>query len=257
MNSLNTIDMKVEIQKRKEEILLELNKMVPQIDWEFQRVVEDIRHFKDGRTLKSYDIFFNGIHKISKDECFIKFEGGRVDVLEVGYNHIPNQSLGYKCENTNYKHINDWDGVNEFFNEYCIGVEGRLEKIKTGDMITPNMYRIMNVGIYETSNEEYSEGFLNLIFGISSKDDMNVNHFLKGYLKRMFNDFESTYLKIGSNSNGYFGTPLEMLKSFIENKVLHEMDYWLEQEWNKMLIDEKLSGSSQSEKLKYNSSNSF
>ncbi len=31
---------------------------------------------------------------------------------------------------------------------------------------------------------------------------------------------------------------IEMLKSFIENKVLHEMDSWLEEEWDKMLIDE-------------------
>lgn len=245
--------MKVEIQKRKDELLLELKKMVPQIDWEFQRVVEEIRHFKDRPTRKSYDIFFNGIHKKSKDECFIKFDGERDNVLELGYNHIPNQSLGYECKNTNYKYIDDWDGVNEFFNEYCIGFEGREEKIKTGDMITPNMYRIMNVGFYETSNEEYSEGVLNLLFEISSMDDMKVNHFLKGYLKRIFNDFESNYLKLGSNNNGYFGTSLEMLKSFIENKVLHEMDSWLEEEWDKMLIDEELYGSSPSEKLKYNS----
>ena len=109
--------MNVEIQKRKDELLIELNTMVPQIEWEFQRVVEEIRHFKDGQTLKGFDIFFNGVHKESKDECYIKFDGGRSNVLELGYNHFPNQSLGYECTNTNHKYINDWVGVNEFFNE--------------------------------------------------------------------------------------------------------------------------------------------
>ncbi len=236
--------MNVEIQKRKDELLIELKTMVPQIEWEFQRVVEEIRHFKDGQTLKGFDIFFNGVHKESKDECFIKFDGGRSNVLELGYNHFPNQSLGYECTNTYHKYINDWVGVNEFFNEYCIGFEGREEKIKSGDMISPNMYSISNVGFYETSKNEYSEGMLNLLFGISNMVDPNINHFLKGYLKSMFNEFENNYFKLERNNNGYFGTPFEMLKSFIENKVLHEMDSWLEKEWDKMLIDEKLSESS-------------
>lgn len=106
------------------------------------------------------------------------------------------------------------------------------------------MYSISNVGFYETSKNEYSEGMLNLLFGISNMVDPNINHFLKGYLKSMFNEFENNYFKLERNNNGYFGTPFEMLKSFIENKVLHEMDSWLEKEWDKMLIDEKLSESS-------------
>lgn len=243
MNYIKKPVMNVEIQKRKDELLEELNTMVPQIEWEFQRVVEEIRHFKDGQTLKGYDIFFNGVHKESKDECFVKFDGGRNNVLELGYNHFPNQSLGYKCTNTNHKYIDDWDGVNEFFNEYCIGFEGREEKIKNGEMISPNMYSISNVGFYETSKNEYSEGMLNLLFGISNMDTI-VNNSLKGYLKELFNDFESNYQKLGCNKNGYFGTPIEMLQSFINEQVENELGYWLEEEWDKMLIDEKLSESS-------------
>ena len=140
------MNMNKKIEKRKDELLVELNKNVPQIEWEFQKVNEEVQHFNDGRTYNGYDIFFNGIHKESKDECFIKFDNRSDDVLELGYYHIPTESLGYQCKNTNYKIIEDWDEVNEFFNEYCIGYEGREEKIKSGEMVTPNMRRIKRVG---------------------------------------------------------------------------------------------------------------
>ena len=57
------MNMNKKIEKRKDELLVELNKNVPQIEWEFQKVNEEVQHFNDGRTYNGYDIFFNGIHK--------------------------------------------------------------------------------------------------------------------------------------------------------------------------------------------------
>mgnify|MGYP001187410473 CR=1 FL=1 len=236
INKLNT--MKTEIQKRRDELLVELRINVPQIEWEFQRVDEEIKYFNDGRTLSGYDIFYNGIHKESKDECYIKFDNGRLDVLELGYNHIPNESLGYQCENTNYKYIYDWDGVNEFFNEYCIGFEGREKKIKNGEMITPNMSRMKSVGTYETSKNEYSEGMLNLLLD---------NRSSVGLLKEYFNDFEQQYRELmkktqskeeyerfHKDKNSYYGTPFEMVLSYLEQKLEGEIEYWLEDKLNEV-----------------------
>ena len=237
-NTLKTNNMNKEIEKRKDELLVELKKNVPQIEWEFQRVVEEIRHYKNERTLKGYDIFFEGIHNESKDECFIKFDNGREDVLELGYLHIPTESLGYQCKNTNHKHIDDWDGVNEFFNKYCIGYEGREEKIKSGDMVTPNMYDIQSIGTYTTSKNEYSEGVLNLLFEIS-KMDTNLNNSKKGHIKSCFNEFEEKYKKFSEHSiNGYFGTSSEMIKYFISDILYGELECWLDKIWKEVVEEE-------------------
>lgn len=243
--------MNKEIQKRKDELLVELNKNVPQIEWEFQRVVEEIKHYKDGRTLNGYDIFFNGIHKESKDECFIKFDNGRLNVLELGYYHIPTESLGYQCENKNHKHISDWDGVNEFFNEYCIGFEGREEKIKSGEMITPNMNRIMSVGTYNTSKNEYSEGMLNLLLNNGSSKVYFGGGSPKDILKQYFNDFEQQYRELmkktqskedyerfHKDKNSYYGTPIEMVLSYLDDKLDGEMEYYLEDKWEEVEEEE-------------------
>ena len=243
--------MNKKIEKRKDELLVELNKNVPQIEWEFQKVNEEVQHFNDGRTYNGYDIFFNGIHKESKDECFIKFDNRSDDVLELGYYHIPTELLGYQCKNTNYKIIEDWDEVNEFFNQYCIGYEGREEKIKSGEMVTPNMRRIKRVGTYDTSKNEYSEGMLNHLLEIS--EDWNTNEHLKEFIKDSFNDFEEknrelfkkkydkeTYERLDKvhKGNFYFGTPIEMVQSFIEDKLVGEMEYWLEDKWNEVKEEE-------------------
>ena len=60
--------MNKEIKKRKDELLVELKKNVPQIDWEFKEVKEEKRYLNDGRTLEGFDIYFNGTHKESKDD---------------------------------------------------------------------------------------------------------------------------------------------------------------------------------------------
>ena len=85
--------MNKEIKKRKDELLVELKKNVPQIDWEFKEVKEEKRYLNDGRTLEGLDIYFNGTHKESKDDCFIKFDNGRLDVLDVGYYHMGSKEL--------------------------------------------------------------------------------------------------------------------------------------------------------------------
>ena len=241
--------MNKEIKKRKDELLVELKKNVPQIEWKFDRVDEEITHFNDGPTHKGYDRFFfnfNGTHKESKDDCFIKFDNGRLDVLDVGYYHMGSEEL-YDGKNTNYKFIRDWNGVNEFFNEYCIGYEGREEKIKSGEMVTPNMSRIKSVGNYHTSKNEYSEGILNLLLDVSEGQYLNKE--LKKSIKSSFNNFEGkhrelfkkkydkeTYERLDKvhKGNFYFGTPIEMVQSFIEDKLVGEMEYWLEDKWNEV-----------------------
>ena len=238
--------MNKEIKKRKDELLVELKKNVPQIDWEFKEVKEEKRYLNDGRTLEGLDIYFNGTHKESKDDCFIKFDNGRLDVLDVGYYHMGSKEL-YNGKNTNYKHIRDWDGVNEFFNEYCIGYEGREEKIKSGEMVTPNMSKIKSVGNYNTSKNEYSEGILNLLLDVSDLSLFGKK--IKKSIKSSFNNFEGKHRELFMKKNNketyerldkvhkgnfYFGTPIEMVQSFIEDKLVGEMEYWLEDKWNEV-----------------------
>ncbi|MDA7744858.1 hypothetical protein N8911_02040 [bacterium] len=234
--------MNKEIQKRKDELLVELIINVPQIEWEFQRVDEEIKHFNDGRTLNGYDIFYNGIHKESKDECFIKFDNGRLNVLELGYYHFPNDWLGYQWKNINYNYINDWDGVNEFFNKYCIGFDGREEKIKSGEMVTPNMMRMKSVGSYNMSKDEYSQGLLHLLLphptkNFNGKTDIDC-------INQSFSNFEKEYKELRKEFNldddcGYFGTQSEMIESFLDTKLSSEIEHYLGEVMNEVEKDLK------------------
>ena len=233
--------MNKEIQKSKDELLVELKKNVPQIDWEFKEVKEEKRYLNDGRTLEGFDIYFNGTHKESKDNCFIKFDNGRLYVLEVGYHHMGSNQL-YNGKNKNYKHISDWDGVNEFFNEYCIGFEGREEKIKSGDMITPNMEEMKSVGNYNMSKDEYSQGLLNLLLPYPNTNNFNGKSDIH-YVNEFFSDFEKKYKELNKELNtndigDYFGTPSEMIESFLDRKLISELEHYLEQLWEE--VEEEL-----------------
>ena len=232
--------MNKEIKKRKDELLVELKKNVPQIDWEFKEVKEEKRYLNDGRTLEGFDIYFNGTHKESKDGCFIKFDNRRLSVLEVGYYHMGTNQL-YDGKNKNHKHISDWDGVNKFFNEYCIGFEGREEKIKSGDMITPNMEEMKSVGNYTMSKGEYSQGLLNLLLPypnthFNGKSDIH-------YVNQFFSDFEKKYKELNKELNtndigDYFGTPSEMIESFLDRRLITELEHYLQQLWEE--VEEEL-----------------
>ena len=135
-----------------------------------------------------------------------------------------------------------WDKINEFFNEYCIGFEGREEKIKSGDMITPNMEEMKSFGNYEMSKDEYSQGLLNLLlpypnsYGFNGKTDID-------YVNQSFSDFEKKYKELNKELNtgydgGYFGTPSGMIESFLDRKLVGELEYYLEQLWEE--VEEEL-----------------
>lgn len=233
--------MKKDIEKRKKQLLVELDKNVPQIDWNFKEVKEVKRYLNDGRILEEFDIYFSGVHKESNDSCFIKFDGGRESVLELGFSHISGDPM-YK----DYIPVIGWDGVNEFFNEFCIGFEERERKIMSGEMKTPNMKEFEYFGNYIMSNVEYSEGFLNLIF-----QDYSCGSSPKGTIKSIFNGFERDYRdlmkktkskeeyeKHYKNKNGYFGTPHEMVKSFLDERFVGELDYRLEDLWKEVEEEE-------------------
>jgi len=233
-------------QQRKDELLVELKKNVPQIDWKFLKIETKTTTLGDGREWNNHKIHFEGIHKDSKDECFIIDEGGENDFI-CGYYHIK-QSM-YRGENskwiyedrgnyigTPFKSV--WDKINEFFNEYCIGFEGREEKIKSGDMITPNMEKMKSVGNYEMSKDEYSQGLLNLLlpypnsYGFNGKTDID-------YVNQSFSDFEKKYKELNKelntgNDGGYFETPSEMIESFLDTKLVGELEYYLEQLWEEV-----------------------
>ncbi|MBL6871168.1 MAG: hypothetical protein ISQ95_01080 [Flavobacteriales bacterium] len=228
--------MKSKVETRKDELLVELNKNVPQIEWEFKEIKEEKRYLNGGTTLEGFDIYFNGTHKESKDDCYIKFDNGRLDVLELGYYHMGNNQV-YNGKNKNYKHISDWDGVNEFFNEYCIGLEGREEKIKSGEMVTPNMLEMKNVGTYKMSQNEYSQGLLHLLLPhpikyFSGKTDID-------HINQSFLDFEKEYKELkkelnSDNDYDYFGNPSEMVLSFLESKLSGEIEHYLGEVMNEV-----------------------
>jgi hypothetical protein len=228
--------MEKEIVERKEQLFVDLNKYVPQIEWEFKEVKEINRYLNDGRNLGGYDVVFHGLHNESKDYCFILFDNGRDDVIEVGFNHFDNG------DGKNKKYVRDWDSVNEFFNEFCIGFKERERKILNGEMITPNMIEFQSFGNYIMSKVEYSEGFLNLLFTDSYNGDS-----LKESIKDIFDSFETKYRdlmkknnskevyeKLYKNKNGYFGTPDEMVKSYLNERFVGELEYWMEEFWKEV-----------------------
>jgi|GEM_PF-6387362 len=236
IDKLKPNTMNKEIQKRKDELLDELNKNVPKIEWEFKEIKEEKRYLNDGRTLEGFDIYFNGTHKESKDNCYIKFDDGRLDVLELGYYHMGTNQW-YNGKNKNYKYIEDWDGVNEFFNEYCIGFEGREEKIKSGEMVTPNMMRMKSVGSYNMSKDEYSQGLLHLLLphptkSFNGKTDID-------YINQSFSNFEKEYKELRKEFNldddcGYFETQSEMIESFLDTKLSSEIEHYLGEVMNEV-----------------------
>jgi hypothetical protein len=236
-------------QIRKEKLLIELKKNVPQIDWKYTEIKEEITHLNDGRTHEKYDIYFDGIHKESKDKCFIKFNNGRENVLRVGYNHFSDDGMYdgmYDGRNTNHEHIYNWDGVNEFFNEYCVGFEERERKIKSDEMETPNMKNMKTFGNYTMSKIEYSEGFLNLILKNCYSNFYEGSH--KSHIKELFTEIENRYRELikethskeeyeehFKNTDGFFGTPSKMVESYLEESLVGELGYWLEDKWEEIV----------------------
>ena len=45
---------------------------------------------------------------------------------------------------------------------------------------------------------------------------------------------KETYERLDKVHKGniFFGTPIQMVQSFIEDKLVDEMEYWLEDKWN-------------------------
>ena len=241
--------MNKEIQKRKDEILVELNKNVPQIDWKLFKIENKSTTLSDGNGFDGVEIHFEGIHKESKDECFI-IDDGSEGSFTCGYYHM--KHLWYRGKNTKWIYEDDgrtigvpfksiWDKINEFFNEYCIGFEEREEKIKSGDMITPNMKEMKSVGNHKMSKDEYSQGLLNLLLPypnthFNGKSDIH-------YVNQFFSDFEKKYKELNKELNtndkgGYFGEPSEMIESFLDRKLLGELEYYLQQLWEE--VEEEL-----------------
>jgi hypothetical protein len=144
----------LELKKYKDELLVELNVKVTQIEWSFCKIEEKNTDYCDNviETSVQYNIFFEGTHKVSKDRCFITIKLNHFQhYMEVGYYHLlpprgmssgDNRLHWANTKNSDIFDYGRWDEANEFFNEYCIGRVGRLEKIKSGEMITPNMKEV-------------------------------------------------------------------------------------------------------------------
>lgn len=210
-------------QQRKDELLIELKKNVPQIDWKFSKIETKTTTLGDGREWNNHKIHFEGIHKESKDECFIIDEDGGNEFICGYYNFVKSNYIG---KNSKWIYEDDgrtigvpfksvWDKINEFFNEYCIGFEGREEKIKSGDMITPNMEEMKRSNEYKMSKNEYSQGLLNLLLPYPNTNPYNGKNDIHR-VNEYFSRFEKKYKELNKELNtgydgGYFGTPSGMV----------------------------------------------
>ena len=230
------------ILERRDELLKKLQKEVPNFNWEFQRLqTKGLYHNidKEGweteemyetkyvfRTEKDFSDDGDTFKKVS-GEIQISFRNEGLDIEcyfndEVSYSN-KQRTLVPKWDSESEKE--QWDKVREFFNTYMIPISKRIET----KLHTPRIDDLYN-GLYQSYTYEFNEILLKVL----------LDEEIRNYYKTIFNDFEDDYNKLmkennqSSNPNGYFGTPVEMIKSFLEEREVDLEDYLEQQmEWIK------------------------
>ena len=235
--------------KRRDKLLKKLQKEVPSIDWEFQRLeTKGIYHNIDKEGWENEEMYrILYVFKCKKDfgddgDTFTKVSG------EIQFEHRNDVELDIQCFfNDEVSYINkqrklvpnydsdsekeQWDKVREFFKTYMIPISKRIET----ELHTPRIDSLY-YNLHKCYQYEFNEILLRTLFD----DEDNRKHY-----KTIFNDFENDYNKLmkennKSNQIGYFGTPMEMIKSFLEEKGMCEMEYYLEQQMEWIKEDEQI-----------------
>lgn len=231
--------------ERRDELLKKLQKEVPNFDWEFQRLQTKGLYFPSNeesweteemyqtkyvfRTKKDFGDDGNKFKKVS-GEIQIEYRNDEEIDIECFFDD------DISCYNKQSKLIPSWDLLEEeqleevrgFFNTYMIPISKRIET----KLPTPRISSLYN-GLHKCYSYEFNEILLKTLLW---EEDTRKTY------ESIFNHFEDDYNKLMKENNqtypnGYFGTPIEMIKSFLEDKI-GEVEYYLEQKMDEVIEEE-------------------
>ena len=116
-----------------------------------------------------------------------------------------------------------WEEIREFFETYLIPQDELIEKKLRTPRIENLLYKIYNCFTYE-----FNEILLEILF--YDKSERRV-------LNKMNKDFEERYheklKELGlKHYNSYFVDTIDMIKSYMEERLTSDIDYYLEQKWD-------------------------
>jgi len=250
---------------RNEENLQLMKKFLPNWNWKLQRIEnkemnwdldnkekrQDITMFYETEQPQHIDV--NGIIKIdvvdvSKDfpKSPYKNIGIKVDFRHRGQyiggtdqnektirdeKKVSNGST-FHYEKKTQKEI--WEEINEFFTTYLVSLDERIEKELPTELSNKIEY------LLRTYHYQYDDILLTQLFG--SKNSQYPSEERK-YLEEMRKDFEKVYkkerLKRGLKiyPQGYFGTTIGMIQSFLDDQVFGEFGNWYEDRLEEMKRD--------------------
>lgn len=230
-----------------------INKEVPKYEWELQRFeLKEMgwdldKNLSEGFESKwGVDYYYttehNGVKGEIKIQCYNRNEKGElmIDYIEMNFSDdIYGEKNWKSIEKT--KQINSdgspfdykkggvykmkdtteeeqWNQVRDYFDKYLIHKDERI-KMKVD---TPRM-KTIKYHLNQLYHYEYNKVMLDTIFGDREYSE-------KSSYEGIWERFEDDYSKMeGSDKNGYFRTPISMIKSWLDDgKCSGEMDYWLE-----------------------------
>jgi len=231
---------KTEIVKKNQEHLEKLKNKLPKYDWKLIQFKELKSHYEldeigdceiqtDEKWFYETEIYnqSKGLLKISYDGLGINIEGSFVS--NDGYKYGRNFEFGdenktnmeFYNSNNEPLHFNDevhrenyiWENTQLFFDTFLIPREERLEN----KLHTPRIDKLFK-SMFNIYTYEYNEVMMRLLFDDGMSGERKV-------YDEMFNKIEKHYNENSKNpnTNGYYGEPIELVKSILGNKDCEEL----------------------------------
>ncbi len=125
-------------------------------------------------------------------------------------------------------HEEQWNQVRDYFQTYLIPFEERMKN----KVPTPRLDKIRYYLNY-CSTYEYDLIMMEMLYGEDISFTMDdgteyPNNDKKCFLD-IFENFENQFKEdYPKEKSGWFGSPIQMLKTYMVEKGVHEMEYWLE-----------------------------
>ena len=124
-------------------------------------------------------------------------------------------------------HEEQWNQVRDYFQTYLISFEER----KKNKVPTPRLDKIRYYLNY-CSQYEYDLIMMEMLYGkdisFTTDDGTEYPNREKKWFTDIFENFENQFKEDYPKENGWFESPTEMLTTYMKEKGVHEMEYWLE-----------------------------